>query len=259
MSAIIQSVDYNCGNKELLNIHKKAKHSKNFGHNRQNKTNYKSVIKRQITAVNNKANDYPKDRETNEFVCHHSNCGKRFAEKIYLNDHLKRHKMVKPISKKHICHYPGCEKAFPVPFKLQRHIRTHTGEKPFECDTCYKKFVAKDKLNDHINRCHKLLDEPMVCGIDDCVKQFRTELSLKTHQQTYHLLSDKFVCDYPKCDYKTNFKQSLSHHKIRIHTNERPFKCQFKGCDKAFKIESDLKLHLEGHSTTLHDLSSRRL
>ena len=316
--------DYNCGNKELLNIHKKVKHSNNFGHNRQNKSNHKSVIKRQITAVNTKANDYPKDRETNEFVCHHSNCGKRFAEKIYLNNHLKRHKMVKPISKKHICHYPGCEKAFPVPFKLQSHIRTHTGEKPFECDTCGKKFPRndnlydhikrrhkvldepkdtaiinsslsrkkyichypgcdmtfpvpiklqqhirthtgekpfecntcgkkfprKDNLHDHINRCHKVLDEPIVCGIDDCVNQFRTELSLKTHQKMFHLLSDKFVCDYPKCDYKTRLKQSLTKHKIRIHTNERPFKCQFNGCGKAFKIERDC--HLENHSTTLH-------
>ena len=142
-------------------------------------------------------------------VCHHSECGKRFDNITNLNEHLKSHKRVKTIIKKYICHYPECKKVFPGPSKLNEHIRRHTGEKPFDCNTCGKKFLAKDNLDDHINRCHKVLDEPLVCGIDNCDKQFRTELSLKTHQKMCHLLSARFVCDYPNCDFKTRFNQFI--------------------------------------------------
>ncbi|XP_063370737.1 zinc finger protein 37-like [Cydia amplana] len=55
-------------------------------------------------------------------------CKKRFAQKSYLNRHVKSH----------------------TGSSLNTHIRSHAGAKPYSCDICKKRFARKSNLNTHI-------------------------------------------------------------------------------------------------------------
>ena len=183
-----------------------------------------------------------------QYVCHHYNCGQRFDDKRDLKNHRKRH--TKRTEKKYICDFPGCDVAFDRPSRVEAHkILRHTEERHFECQTCGKAFATNTILKGHIRNMHTNFAEPVVCGIDDCDKQFRNEVYLKAHQKSCHLL--RFFCNYPNCNYKTGIKPLLMKHKILNHTNDMPFKCQFDGCDKTFKLEEHYKYHLKTHSRTL--------
>ncbi|CAM9937525.1 unnamed protein product, partial [Chrysoparadoxa australica] len=46
----------------------------------------------------------------------------------------------------------GCDKTFPARSKRDAHERVHTGEKPFQCDTCLKRFTQRAYLKSH--PCH---------------------------------------------------------------------------------------------------------
>lgn len=50
--------------------------------------------------------------------------------------------------------YPGCSMVFTRSEHLARHIRKHTGERPFECETCKKRFSRLDNLRQHKQTVH---------------------------------------------------------------------------------------------------------
>ena len=188
-----------------------------------------------------------------EYVCRYSNCGQRFDSKQDLKKHRIMHKIrtKKKREKKFICDYPGCNAAFEGSTRLKAHkVLRHTEERPFECQTCGKTFATNPLLKGHMKNTHTVFDEPVVCGIDDCIKRFKNDVYLKSHQKACHLL--RYVCDHPNCDYKTGKKDQLKRHNILNHTEDFPLiKCQYEGCDKAFKLQEHYRHHLKTHSTTL--------
>ena len=92
------------------------------------------------------------------YVC--AQCGKKFARKRYLDNHVLLHAGVKPFActecsrafsheeslhthknlhtGKIVC--KECNKPFAKKEELIRHTRVHTGEKPFACVRCNSKF-----------------------------------------------------------------------------------------------------------------------
>ena len=51
-------------------------------------------------------------------------------------------------SKKHVC--PMCGKNFARRWDLENHVRIHTGAKPYKCEICDRRFNVKSNLRAHM-------------------------------------------------------------------------------------------------------------
>ncbi|KAL0858412.1 hypothetical protein ABMA27_012291 [Loxostege sticticalis] len=110
------------------------------------------------------------------FICDH--CGRRFADKTKIRDHIEEKHLHKTYSchiclkqsknrvsldqhirnvhkgrpNNKVCHH--CGKAFPTKMQLESHIRTHTGERPFICEFCPTTFTQQSNLYKHNRQVH---------------------------------------------------------------------------------------------------------
>lgn len=109
--------------------------------------------------------------------------------------------------------YPPQEDAL-QPINNQEFIvpATHSSliDRPFECETCKKRFTQKSHLKTHY-RTHTQ-EKPYQCKF--CPKKFSQSGNLRTH--------------------------------YRIHTGEKPFICEF--CSKGFSQKAPLKAHVRTHT-----------
>ena len=199
-----------------------------------------------ISQRSDKLKNIIRDKNTNEFVCHFKDCDKRFKCRQNYKFHIWKHE---DREKLHSCLFPGCDYKCNKKAHLTSHMTTHTGEKPFKCWECTKSFGVKESLKNHRERYHNALDQPLVCDIDGCGKQFQTNLSLNTHQRSIHPKTFKFVCEHQNCNYKSGSKFTYLKH-LCTHSDDRPFKCHIDGCDKSFKSKQGLDFHL--YHTKLH-------
>ena len=117
-----------------------------------------------------------------QWVCDYSECGQRLRGEKSLRIHLWKHQ--KALGNDWLrCQYPECTYKCQYISKLFQHERKHNDEKPFECNECHNKFKSEFNLKLHTEKRHELLSEPIVCTVDDCNRQFRSEASFKSHHK----------------------------------------------------------------------------
>nr|WP_162789914.1 C2H2-type zinc finger protein [Cardinium endosymbiont of Sogatella furcifera] len=172
-------------------------------------------------------------------------CGKRFAWKVYLQNHERTHTGEKLFK----CDFTDtngkpCGKAFAQKSTLTYHERTHTGEKPYKCnftDTngkpCGKAFAQKSILTYH----KRTYTGEKSYQCDQCPKRFKRKQNLKNHKQGDHI-NEVFKC--VECGQLFKREEYLTKHE-QVHKGVRSFKCD--ECPASFKKEEYLTKHKRVH------------
>ncbi|KAL1377379.1 hypothetical protein pipiens_004181 [Culex pipiens pipiens] len=166
------------------------------------------------------------------FAC--EECGKCFAQKVQLHQHLEVHLEQATIP----CGL--CDMKFKTEFRRRVHQRTlHINNKPLtalECDVCSKQFLTKSSLAMH-KGVH--LEPNLLCTI--CGKKYKTPSLLAAHMTIHKPRS--FSCELCPSMFKT--KKTLQYHQ-RVHSGLKPYQCEL--CDRTFRTGT----HLKSHHTSVH-------
>lgn len=145
-------------------------------------------------------------------------------------------------------------------------------ERPYQCETCLKRFLSKTHLKRHLQtkthlsgQCQQAVmvdsipkegtrqvfgvngpinkppgpDRPFSCHL--CNKRFTTKNHLKRHSEI-HFGVKRFSCDI--CHKTFLRSENLNIHK-RTHSGEKPFKCSI--CFRGFSQPSNVKKHEKIH------------
>ena len=161
-----------------------------------------------------------------------STCGKIFATKGQLTEHLICHVDERPFT----C--AVCGMAFKRKTHLSTHILTHSEDRLFECSTCSKSFRQKASLIKHIKVIHKGVKLPSA-DCPTCGKKFATKDRL-----TAHLICHRDDRPFPCAVCEKAFKRrtDLSAHML-THSQDRLHQCS--GCGKSFKRKVHLTAHIQ--------------
>ncbi|CAG9134283.1 unnamed protein product [Plutella xylostella] len=179
-----------------------------------------------------------------------SHCMRKFAKKVTLATHLKRHENqplpsnpsltkseYKNTEKKFECSY--CLRKFAKKVTLAAHAKRHENPPTSHvCIICKRDFRHRAHLDNHILSVHTTQDG---YKCDYCLKSFPNEDSLKLHKEA-HNSEKKHKC--PMCEKAFNMLSTLRDH-IRVHTGEKPYLCPT--CGKGFTQNTNLQEHLRRH------------
>ncbi|XP_052054162.1 zinc finger protein 764-like [Apodemus sylvaticus] len=154
-------------------------------------------------------------------------CGKSFAQRPTLVEHLYAHTGEKPFC----C--PDCNKCFGRASSLSTHRAVHRGERPHRCPDCEKCFSHRSTLVAHMYT--HTGEKPFRCP--DCSKSFGRASSLSTHR-VIHRKERPHRCSH--CERTFTQRSALASH-LRIHTGEKPYCCA--DCGRCFSRSSGLHEH----------------
>ena len=127
-------------------------------------------------------------------------CEKTFVSRSKLNHHNNQ------LHEERTC--DECGKIFKKK-NFARHLKVHT-DTGFTCHICAKTFNRKDKLQEHVKRCHE--EELYTCDI--CEKTFAEERYLKIHMDI-HIGAPRIQCKY--CSKDFSHENNLYHHVKKFH------------------------------------------
>ena len=161
-------------------------------------------------------------------------CGKSFASAKYLMAHQMRHDQIK----RHFC--PVCDKGFLAKYRLEKHVETHKTRDErtllYYCTICSKAFTSDSYRKDHEN-IHKGT-EPYECKI--CGKTMKAQSAVWKHMQ-YHNSEKQHTCPIERCKKRFRFKAGLTAHMV-THTKEGKHRCE--RCGKVYTQRQTLLRHV---------------
>lgn len=195
-------------------------------------------------------------------------CKNKFFS-FFIDEHIQTCKKAKTPSVCPVCGIIVAKK------HISRHIESHKfsnkdrfdSEKPFQCDICGVRTVAKCGLVSHMQVQH--LNHRVRCEV--CFTEFKTPSVLSSHIRKYHPekkspLKCKF-CEFTATDASVMRRHHLYHtgkkrHKceecgrefrakdvlrdhMTTHSDERPFPCTV--CKSSFKTRKALGVHMKTH------------
>lgn len=122
---------------------------------------------------------YQKHKHKAIHLC--SDCGKTFWKKSVLVKHVAY--VHTPGGKPHKCPYQQCGKGYASRGLLADHVNFHTGFKPYKCNTCKRSYVSQHSYAHHVKTCSKN------AKCKECGKQFSSDSVLADHIKTVHQYS----------------------------------------------------------------------
>lgn len=222
----------NFANKKLLRRHKRIVHSENPPHvckecGRSCRGPAELVIHQRI---------HSKEKP---FIC---DCGKTFAQKSQLNDHVHKVHYLKRIGS-NVCQI--CGQVLASGRAVKRHvIQVHS-----RIEKCHQKFGIKkpeeevtDSVEEEVSKSLSPSDRIYICPEQECGKSFKSGGSLKLHA-VCHTGKKEFPC--PHCGKEFSQQSHLNVHVQTLHLGAKPHMCSV--CGKQFSIKSNLKKHLKMH------------
>ena len=197
-AAICEECGEHCENKAKLKSHKRV-HKKQWCCKRCGK-----MVAGSTSLKNHKLRC---SKDDPQFKCQIGTCNFTSVTKYEFNQHLKAIHTVSP-TKLHSCN--ECNFETEAKTLLRKHLRTHTSRPKYECERCNRKFVNKDKYEQHV------ADHETVTIRTSTGDYFKLEPRLGKNNRV-----QKFYCNC--CDYSTKRMFDLKRHKWRKH--ERHNKC----------------------------------
>ena len=240
----------------------------------------KRYLQKHIRRHDNPNDSQTQDSAEYQFVCHYTDCGKRFKQENNLNFHLwihqrndsqpndteecaksaetntneKRKGRPKGSAKKQfICDQIGCGQRLASHKRLLNHLWQHQRtddkkDKRYVCHYpgCDREFNRKYRLDDHV-RTHTG-ETPFKCN--HCDKGFASRDKQMKHELTFHKLkAQPLVCGIDGCDRQFNAKMSLNRHQKVIHLKEKPFVCDQPDCHYRTAFKELLQRHCDQKHT----------
>jgi KRAB domain-containing zinc finger protein len=125
-------------------------------------------------------------------------------------------------------------------------MKIHENVREFNCDQCFKGFVTKKDLIQHMWN-HESFKK-FNCG--KCNRGFNNSSYFKAHLLSHSTNPRKLQCDLCPNTYPT--KRKVQEHLLATHfkrlSSAKLFSCQM--CKKKFKTKSNFRKHREVHRTT---------
>ncbi|RZF36619.1 hypothetical protein LSTR_LSTR007322 [Laodelphax striatellus] len=186
-------------------------------------------------------------------------CGKHFATKTVLKEHVSRHVGDKLL----VCVL--CGRQFRHKINLVVHVNAHTIVRHFSCAQCPMVFGMRVDLEDH-RRMHA--EHHFKCQL--CGAGFASQRALWTHKQVhtrrmaskkkkgsnstnsfgrngYNIKRSSYPCRV--CSKVLSTKNTLREH-MMIHSGEKPHECML--CGKLIRHKANFILHVQSHSQRRH-------
>lgn len=108
-------------------------------------------------------------------------CSRRFTQLSHLQQHRRTHTGERPYK----CKQPGCTKAFSQLSNLQSHSRSHMTDKTYKCTSCYKCFLDKESLFNHMST-HLGTRRVRAFACHACDKSYTQDTYLQNHIKVKH-------------------------------------------------------------------------
>jgi len=223
----------------------------------------KKFFRRDVLNVHEKVHTSP-------VIC--MECGKKFPEKRYLDNHMLLHAekkyecrfcprsyVTEELLKKHlethttalsfVCNF--CMKSFRSKTELNKHKVEHSDDFPLKCNICLKGFLHDSQLEKHIDVVHTKASKVVIfcqhCPSDGTGQEFSSLYSLKRHLARHkcNLVTSDLNCDVCEKDPETYYK--LRNH-IKINQSKKILPCININCDKKFKTLQELHIHSVVHT-----------